>query len=300
MDITQVERRRSELLHFVLLIIIALMITVVFVSILDDSGPLIPSLGILSLLACLYAIGKERGLKTMQSQLVEELLMKDRQVAQLGREFKETRHQLQDEKTQKGEVEGRLREVSSLYRALSMVNVAHDVQRTPTQVLRAALELIGANCGSVMLLDASKQRLTIVAAQGLDKAVLAQPARPVTEGIAGWVAQNGEPVLLTEELANDERFKDLLHHPMDYLSAMSVPLQVRGQVIGVLNFRISDEGEKRQFSEHDLRIAALFAQHASVAIDNSRLMMALQQLQVAYKNGGAQSHDAPVGQAKPA
>jgi hypothetical protein len=29
-------------------------------------------------------------------------------------------------------------------------------------------------------------------------------------------------------------------------------------------------------------------------------MMALQQLQSVPKNGGAQSHDAPVGQAKPA
>ncbi len=303
MDITHVERQRSQLLQFVLLLIVLSMVTVVFVAVLEGTGPLIPSLGVLSLLACLYVLGKERGLKKLQNELIEELLMKDKQVAQLGRESREARHQLQDEQTQKGEVEGRLRDVSGLYRSISMVNSSHDVQRTPAQVLRAALELIGADCGSIMLLDAKRQHLSIVAAQGLEKEVLANPTRPVTEGIAGWVAQHGEPVLLTDELAKDEEFRPLLRHPADYLSAISVPLQVRGQVIGVLNFRVSDKGEKRQFSDHDLRMASLFAQHASIAIDNSRLMMALKQAQAAQSasggNGGGQRQELPVGQIKP-
>ncbi|MEW6325414.1 MAG: GAF domain-containing protein [Nitrospirota bacterium] len=287
MDIVQVERQRSQLLQFVLLLIVFSMLTVVFVSVLEETGPLIPSLGVLSLLACLYVIGKERGLKKLQAQLVEELLMKDRQVVQLGREFQAARHQLKDEQIQKGEVEHRLREVSGLYRSISMVNASHDAQRTPAQVLRAALDLIGADCGSIMLLDGTREHLSIVAAQGLDKAVLAQPKRPVTEGIAGWVARRGEPLLLTEEAAKDEEIRALIRHPFEYLSAMCVPLQVRGQVIGVINFRVSDKGEKRQFSEHDLRMASLFAQHASIAIDNSRLMMALKQTQAAAGGDGA-------------
>ncbi len=281
MDITHVERQRSQLLQLVLVLIVLSMVTVVFVSVLDGTGPLIPSLGLLSLLACLYVIKKEQGLKHLQAELVEELLMKDKQVAQLGRESRDARHQLQDEQVKKGEVEGRLRDVSGLYRSISMVNSSHDVQRTPAQVLKAALDLVGADCGSIMLLDASRQHLSIVAAQGLSKDVLATPTRPATEGIAGWVAQHGEPLLLTEELAKEEEFKTLMRHPMDTPSAMSVPLQVRGQVIGVINFRISDKGEKRQFTDHDLRMASLFSQHASIAIDNSRLMMALKQSQAA-------------------
>ena len=300
MDIAKVEQQRSELLQLVLLLIIIFLGLVVFVAIQQDSGPLIPSLGVVSLLACLYVITKERSLKHLHSQLVEELVQKERKVSQLGKDLKEEHHQLDDANTQKIQLEGRLREVSMIYRSIRVVNAAEDPQRAPESVLRSALELVEADCGSVMLVDRPKAQLVLVAAQGLSEDVLAHPRRPITEGIAGWVVQHQEALLLNDAAREDPQLRALIRDDVKLRSAMSVPLQVRGQIIGVINFRLSESAKKQQFTEYDLRMVSLFAQNASVVIDNSRLIRALRQVQAGQKNGqsdaqGLHPQDLPIG-----
>jgi len=291
MDILQVEKRRSELLQLVVFMIMLFLGLVTYESLQNQEGYLVSALGVLSLLACLYVIGQERILKQLQRQLVEELVMKDKQVAQLGREYSDARHRLKDEESQKVQVEGRLHEVSALYKAISVVNAVQDPQRTPDGVLRSALNLVGADCGSIMLLDGQGANLVIAAAQGLSEDVQHQTLQPVSDGIAGWVVRNKEPLLVTDESKNDPELKPLVEHSRHDRMAMSVPLQVRGQVIGVINLSLSEPSDKQQFDDHDLRLVTLFAQHASVAIDNGRLLASLRQARAAVKsaaggNGG--------------
>jgi len=295
MDIIQVEKRRSELLYLVVIMIMLFLGLVTYESIQNEERYLVFGLGVLSLLACLYVIGQERSLKQMQQQLVEDLVMKDRQVAQLGREYSDARHRLKDEESQKIQVEGRLHEVSALYKAISVVNAVQDPQRTPDGVLRSALELVGADCGSIMLLDGQGANLVIAAAQGLSEAVRHQTLQPISDGIAGWVVRNKEPLLVTEESKHDPELKPLVEHGRHDRMAMSVPLQVRGQVIGVINLSVSEQSGKPQFDDHDLRLVTLFAQHASVAIDNGRLLASLRQARAAIKQNGGPRQDQSVG-----
>ncbi|MBI3620800.1 MAG: GAF domain-containing protein [Nitrospirae bacterium] len=291
MDIIQVEKRRSELLQLVVFMIMLFLGLVTYQSVQNDEGYLTPALGLLSLLACLYVIGQERTLKHLQQQLVEELVMKDRQVVQLGREYSDARHKLKDEESQKIQVEGRLHEVSMLYKAISVVNAVQDPQRTSESVLRSALDLVEGDCGSVMLLEGDGATLVIVAAQGLSETVKLKTRQPISDGIAGWVVRHKEPLLVTEELKDDPELRPLMQHSRNDQAAMSVPLQVRGQVIGVINVSVSEQAAKRRFDDRDLRLVALFAQHASVAIDNGRLLASLRQTRAAVQsaaggNGG--------------
>jgi transcriptional regulator with GAF, ATPase, and Fis domain len=295
MDILQVEKRRSELLQLVVVMIMLFLGLVTYQSVQNDEGYLVPALGLLSLFACLYVIGQERNLKQLQQQLVDELVMKDRQVVQLGREFSDTRHRLKDEEGKKVQVEGRLHEVSVLYKAISIVNAVQDPRRTPDGVLRSALDLVEADCGSIMLLDGQGANLVIAAAHGLSDDVKHQTHQAVTEGIAGWVVRHKEPLLVTEELKNDPELKPLMQHDRRDQTAMSVPLQVRGQVIGVINLSVSEQAPKRQFDDRDLRLVALFAQHASVSIDNGRLLASLRQARAAVQQNGGPRQDLPVG-----
>lgn len=295
MDILQVEKRRSELLQLVIFMIMLFLGLVTYQSIQNDEGYVVPGLGLLSLMACLYVIGQERTLKQLQQQLVEELVMKDKQVVQLGREYSDARHRLKDEESKTVKVEGRLHEVSALYKAISVVNAVQDPQRTPDSVLRSALDLVEADCGSIMLLEGDGANLAIVAAQGLSDTVKIRTHQPVSEGIAGWVVRHQEPLLVTEELKDDPELKPLLmQHSRNDHTAMSVPLQVRGQVIGVINLSVSEQAAKRQFDDRDLRLVALFAQHASVAIDNGRLLASLRQARASVQQNGGPRQDLPV------
>jgi signal transduction protein with GAF and PtsI domain len=206
-------------------------------------------------------IGKERSLKRIQNRLVVEIVEKERQVA--------------EEQSKSNALEQRLKELTELYRAISIVNSGMDPERTFETVLRASLELVRGNCGSIMLLDESEDFLVITASQGLSDAVVMQTRRKIGEGIAGWVAEQCEPVFLSGKVDESERFRDIVEREEDVHISISVPLFLRNKVIGVLNLGVTPTEPREEFSNYDMRMATIFAQHATVAIENSRLMKEL-------------------------
>ncbi len=135
------------------------------------------------------------------------------------------------------------------------------------RVVEQAIELLGADRGSIMLADDESRELVVEASRGLD------PSRefrvPVGEGIAGWVAEHGEPLVL-QDVVSDHRFTGT---DPDIKSALAVPLRVDDKVIGVLN--VSSGSGDRRFGLLDLEHLSSFADMAAVAIENARLYQAL-------------------------
>ena len=95
------------------------------------------------------------------------------------------------------------------------------------------------------------------------------------KGIAGWVAQNGKSVQ-AGNVKTDERFTAEVDESTGYdtQSLLAVPLQARNQVIGVLELVNKRNGD---FSESDTVLAETLAASAAIAIENARLLEALQQ-----------------------
>ncbi len=89
------------------------------------------------------------------------------------------------------------------------------------------------------------------------------------EGIAGWVARHGEPLLIPD-VSKDERFArhvaDAVEYPVS--SILCVPLKIRDRVLGVIEL-INSAGE-RSFDEADLPLLGAVADFAAIAIDNAR------------------------------
>jgi transcriptional regulator with GAF, ATPase, and Fis domain len=258
MELSHVEKQRTQLLQFVLLVIIMVLAAITFLSVYQQRGYLIPALTGLCLCACLYVIAKERRLKRLQSDLVDEIVEKEKQVA--------------DQKAKAASLESRLKELTDLYRAISAVNSAFDPGRTQETVLRAAIQLVGGDCGSIMVPDAGGEHLVIASAEGLSQAVVAQTRQPIGKGIAGWVAENLESVLLTGTADEDERFEDLTEREEEVLFSLAVPMVLRNKLIGVINLGSTGDESKDHFTDYDLRMVTIFAQHASVAIENARFM----------------------------
>lgn len=140
-----------------------------------------------------------------------------------------------------------------------------------TQLLDLAIEqclfAIGATVGSIMLLDDDAKRLTIKAAKGLPQKVVELASTAVGEGIAGWVALHGKPVLV-HDARQDPRFK-MNRYRDDITSAMSVPLKARGRVIGVINASTVELG--RRFGPVEVEFLSTIANQVALAIDNAQL-----------------------------
>jgi signal transduction histidine kinase len=139
-------------------------------------------------------------------------------------------------------------------------------------VVDGAAEALGADEASLMLIDA--EELRVAAARDTRR----RPpgwGRPVKlgEGVAGHVAASGEPVLLN---AGDDlsRFRNLAPKGDRIRSALSVPLQVAGRVVGVLNAnRLTG---RVVFSREDLAVLQLFASTAALAIDQATTLQRAQ------------------------
>ena len=108
----------------------------------------------------------------------------------------------------------RLRELTALYRAIAAVNAIAEPDAAADSVLVAALDLVGADTGSIMLVDEEGENLVIAAAEGLSRAVVLSTRQRIGEGIAGWVAREAAPLLLNGTARGDERFHNVADREM--------------------------------------------------------------------------------------
>ena len=120
---------------------------------------------------------------------------------------------------------------------LAQRSVRHELERTrdPAALSRVAALIaasIDANGASIMLVDGAELHLR--ASVGLPPAMLGHRQR-IGEGIAGYVAQSGEPMELSGTV-RDARFEST---DPDAGPALVIPLRVADRVIGVLNVKRS-------------------------------------------------------------
>ena len=134
------------------------------------------------------------------------------------------------------------------------------------QLLAAALQL---EVVSFMVLDERTGELRIAQAVGLPQEVVATARQKVGTGVAGWVAQKGEPLFV----------RDIRLHPFFQASTfsnrystgsfVSVPIKVQGRTIGVLNGTNKLWGG--ELTEEDFALFKSFASSLALAISLARL-----------------------------
>ena len=95
------------------------------------------------------------------------------------------------------------------------------------------------------------------------------------EGITGWVAQSGEP-LLVPDVSQEPRYFSV-PQASEIRSELAVPLKTKEAVIGVLHVQ-SDH--LNAFDESDLAVLQSLANQAAIAIENARLYEQAQELAV--------------------
>jgi response regulator RpfG family c-di-GMP phosphodiesterase len=174
----------------------------------------------------------------------------------------------------------RLRELSGLFNISENLVAIREEHKLLDFVLQAALERVGAGRGSIMLTTPNCAELTIAASKGLPDVALGAITK-IGSGIAGRVAQSACP-LLVEDIRSDQALVSMgldLKSP----SFISVPLVGRmtdganaqggndsPPVLAVLN--VSEKSGGEQFTEGDLKILNILANHTSIAMENVRLI----------------------------
>ncbi len=95
------------------------------------------------------------------------------------------------------------------------------------------------------------------------------------EGITGWVAQSGQP-LLVPNVSQEPRYYSL-PEASEIQSELAVPLKTKEAVIGVLHVQSE---HLNAFDESDLVVLQSLAHQAAIAIENARLYEQAQELAI--------------------
>ena len=96
-----------------------------------------------------------------------------------------------------------------------------------------------------------------------------QGGLPMRLGIqlTGWMYKNRRP-LLVNNLATDERFAGADTKNLSIKSVLSVPLELKGSLIGIINLFNKISGD---FTSEDARLVAIIGAQCSQVIENARL-----------------------------
>ena len=139
------------------------------------------------------------------------------------------------------------------------------------QIVETGLQETKADRASLMLLEG--QELVVKASVGLPSEIADAARERVGEGVAGWVADTGEALLLADGAPLNPQIREAMIRE-EITSALCVPLLVKDKVVGVLN--LSKLGEGPAFTQGDLEFISILGGKAAIAIENARLYEAAQ------------------------
>ena len=163
------------------------------------------------------------------------------------------------------ELNKRVKELEKLFKATGEIHSKLELQECLKAVIDKVITLLEVEIGSLMMVDEGQQHLTVEVAHGLPKDVIKKYKIKVGEGIAGWIAEKGKPLLI-KDIRKDKRFP---RRGGRYTteSLLSVPLKLGGKIIGVIN--VNNKRSKSAFREDDLELLTALASQAAQAIHNA-------------------------------
>ncbi len=153
--------------------------------------------------------------------------------------------------------------LSLLYQVSNVIHSTLDSQEALQLIIGEAVRVMRASSGSLVLINPTTSFLEIHAAQNLSSGARKLKLR-VGEGITGWVARTGKPACVGD-VTQDKRYVSVRS---GVRSELAVPLEVRGELRGVLNV---DSERTDAFSAEDQELLQELAVQAAKVIHNTWL-----------------------------
>jgi len=159
-----------------------------------------------------------------------------------------------------------------LYELFHSISSTLDTEKSLHLIIDATMKITDATSATLILVDWENQYLDIKVSRGFVKHI-GNIKLKVGEGVTGWVAQHGRPLLVTD-VTQEQRYVQLKE---EIKSELAVPLILDEKVIGVLNV---DSTRMHAFDEEDVELLTLLSKQSAQVIRNGQVhqkMLALEE-----------------------
>jgi diguanylate cyclase (GGDEF)-like protein len=167
----------------------------------------------------------------------------------------------------------RSEELAALRDTITDITSELEINKLLQTILERSIKLLKADGGDICVFDEDKNALRVVAIVKMDKRHLHTYIQ-LGKGAAGNAALNRKPVILDDYSVWDKKIDEY-----DYAhirSAMVSPLIIGDRLLGTVG--IFHYAEDKRFYATDLHLISLFAQHASIALNNAILFEKIHEL----------------------
>ncbi|MCM8783588.1 MAG: GAF and ANTAR domain-containing protein [Candidatus Omnitrophica bacterium] len=137
-------------------------------------------------------------------------------------------------------------------------------------IVNVTAQVMDSKICSLFLLDEKKKELVVKATQSISEAYNKKQNLKLGEGIAGRVAQEGRPIIVLDVRKDPRYVNQSIAKKEGLCSLLSVPLKVKGRVIGVLNIYTAN---LHRFSKEEVDILMTVANQAAIVIENACLIV---------------------------
>ena len=177
-----------------------------------------------------------------------------------------------DRKRSEETLRRRVEEMGAFQSTLLELTTPHEQSQLLEIIVERAVYLLHADGGGLYLCD-SKQQVARCVVSYNTPSDYAGTILKYGEGAAGVVAQTGKPLVIDDYRTWSRRAVSF-ESDKPFRTVASVPLLWQGQVTGVI--QVLRYQERNPFSQADLELLSLFANHAAIAAENARLLDGLQ------------------------
>lgn len=161
-----------------------------------------------------------------------------------------------------------LKQIEALSKVANLITSGMYVEELLRLVVNVTAEIMNSKICSLMLLDPEKKELVVRATQSISEAYNKKPNIKLGQGIAGEAAAENKIITILDVKLDSRYLNQDIARKEGLCSLASVPMAVKGRVIGVLNCYTS---KKHEFCRHELQLLTALANQAAVAIENAEL-----------------------------
>jgi HD-GYP domain-containing protein (c-di-GMP phosphodiesterase class II) len=169
----------------------------------------------------------------------------------------------------------KLEQLKTLIELSSLINSTLDTMEIRKYAIEAAMKLLSAEAASLLLIDQETDELFFQVALGEKGEKLKEVRLKKGEGIAGWVAEKGE-ALIIHDVQSDQRFFKTADERSSFSTRniVCVPVKTKDKILGVLEALNKKHGN---FNQEDKETLSALANQVAIAIENANLYQELKE-----------------------